>query len=144
MGFRALILASTLLAGAALAEGEAVLSSCRWEGMARRRGGSLPWKPRWEAGTLAIRDDKVVWSDAHDPGKNVIVPISRLTAHFLSCREAEGRGCFEWGFRTKREEFRFRDLFTSPSGSYRLVEIRDRVGEILPGLPASVCAPYPR
>jgi hypothetical protein len=116
---------------------EALLSGCRWETMARRSPGFVVGASRWDAGTLAVRDEKVLWVDARDPGRNVIVPLSRLAGHSLACGDGPAASvCTEWRLRTRREEYRFRDLVSGPTGSPRLIEIHDYVRSVLADLSA--------
>ena len=109
---------------------------CRWEALARRGPGLIAGTTRWNAGTLSVRDEKVIWVDARDPGLSLIVPLSRVTGHSLVCREAPP-ACTEWRLRTRREEYRFRDLASGPNGSARLIEIHDHVRSVLPDPPAA-------
>ena len=109
---------------------------CRWEALARRVPGPVVGTSRWDAGILAVRDDKVIWVDARDPGLNLIVPLSRVTGRSLLCRDAP-QTCTEWRLRTRREEYRFRDLASGPNGSARLIEIDDHVRSVLSDPPTA-------
>ena len=112
-------------------------AGCRWESMERRSPGLVVGKARWRAGALAVRDEKVIWVDARDPGLNLIVPLSRVTASTLACDDGqEASSCREWRLGTRREEYRFRDLLSGPKGSSRLVEIHETVRSALADLPA--------
>lgn len=109
--------------------------SCRWDRMAKRRGGLVLLGSRWEEGSLTIQDDKVTWKDARDPGKNVIVPLGRVTGQLGSCDAGRPSApCKEWGFRTKREAYLFRDSLAPAGASARLREIHDHVSSLLPEL----------
>ncbi len=143
MGSRlsAAFLVPALLAGVVappLGAAEVPVSGCRWEAMTRRSPGLVVGKARWQIGTLAVRDEKVIWADARDPGRNLIVPLSRVTGQTLECDDvSSGRTCTEWRLRTRREEFRFRDLLSGPKGSPRLIEIHETVRSALADLPAA-------
>jgi len=116
---------------------DAPLSGCRWEAMARRSPGFVVATARWRAGTLAVRDEKVLWVDSQDPGRNLIVPLSRVIGHSLTCSDGPTAPvCTEWRLRTRREEYRFRDLVSGAKGSPRLIEIHDFVRSVLVDLPA--------
>lgn len=113
------------------------LSGCRWEAMARRSPGFVVATARWRGGTLAVRDEKLLWVDSQDPGRNLIVPLSRVTGHSLTCSDGPTAPvCTEWRLRTRREEYRFRDLVSGAKGSPRLIEIHDFVRSVLVDLPA--------
>jgi hypothetical protein len=131
-----------LAGGAAVAFAEGApppAAGCRWDQVARRSAGSFPGTRRWDAGSLAVKDGKVVWADGRDPGRNVIVPLGKVTGQYLECDSGpEPAPCSAWGFRTKREEYVFRDLVSGRAGSLRLVEIRDYVRSAVPGLPETV------
>jgi hypothetical protein len=116
---------------------EPPLSGCRWEALARRGPGRLVGTTRWNAGTLAVRDEKLIWVDARDPGLNLIVPLSRVTGHSLVCLGPGNSSCTEWRLRTRREEYRFRDLASGRDGSARLTEIHDHVRSVLSDPPAA-------
>ena len=106
--------------------------ACQWDRMTKRRAGLALWS-RWEEGSLTLRDDKVTWTDSRDPGKNVIVPLGRVIGLIGSC---DGRHpsapCKEWGFRTKREAYLFRDPLAPSGESSRLREMNDHVRALLP------------
>ena len=115
---------------------DAPLSGCQWEAMARRSPGFVVATARWRAGTLAVRDEKVLWVDSQDPGRNLIVPLSRVTGHSLICSGGPTAPvCTEWRLRTRREEYRFRDVVSGTKGSPRLIEIHDFVRSVLVDLP---------
>src|SRR5512140_3399453 len=79
------------------------VEACRWEALARRRSTSLLGIVRWDRGTLSVRDDKVIWVDDRDPGRNLVVPISRVTDVSLTCPAGPAPGgCVEWASRTTR------------------------------------------
>ena len=117
--------------------GGAQTAGCRWESLARRSPGFLVGTSRWDDGTLSVRDEKIVWVDARDPGRSLIVPLSRVTGHRLVCRDAPAPACTEWRLSTRREEYRFRDGASGPNGSPRLAEIDEHVRTVLSDLPAA-------
>jgi hypothetical protein len=131
---------AALLAAVAVPCGAAEIpfSGCRWEAMARQVPGFGSGSSRWRAGTLVIRDEKVLWVDSRDPGRNLIVPLSHAAGHSLSCGGGPAAtACTEWRLRTRREEYRFRDLLSGPDGSPRLIEINDHVRSVIADLPAA-------
>ena len=62
----------------------------RWDGLERRNPGLLVFRSRWDPGTLELRDDLVRWADRKNPGKNLVLPVRRLTGHTLVCRGPAG------------------------------------------------------
>ena len=48
-------------------------SSMRWEGLARRNGGVVMLKSRWDPGVLEFKDEALRWTDARDASKNVLL-----------------------------------------------------------------------
>lgn len=138
MGPRLALLVVLALAVAPAPAGGAVdapAAGCRWEALTRRGPGLFPGTSRWDAGALTVRDEKIVWTDARDPGRNLIVPLSRVTGHRLVCREVPPAACSEWRLSTRREEYRFRDLASGPNGSARLAEIDEHIRSVLSDQP---------
>jgi hypothetical protein len=82
----------------------------KWEGLVRRRDGLLLWG-RWRSGTLTLREETLRWTDAKDPGRNLVVPVARGTSHRRVCRDPLAEAtCFEWSLRTKEgESYVFRE-----------------------------------
>lgn len=115
-----LLLAAWLLAAALAASSRAQpapeggAAPFRWEGLARRNPGLVVFRSRWDRGTLELRDDLVRWTDPRDPGKNLVLPVRRLTGHALVCPGGPKAACTEWRVSTKTETYAFREL---PSAS---------------------------
>ncbi len=110
------------------------IANQRWEGLLRRTPGLVLLKSRWDRGVLEFREERLRWVDDRDPGKNLLIPGNLITGQFLECaREGEDGDCFEWGFRTKAEEYHFRDA--SPPGG-RMREIYEFFRAIYPDLPS--------
>jgi hypothetical protein len=82
----------------------------RWEGLARRNAGIVLFRSRWDPGVLELRDDLVRWTDRTNPGKNLVLPVRRLTGHTLVCRGGAGAPCTEWHVATRTETFVFREV----------------------------------
>ncbi len=116
----------------------------RWDGLARRNGGIVMLKSRWDTGYLEFKDASLRWVDARDSAKNVLLPAAQLTEQQLTClKKAGGNECFEWVVKTRSEEYRFRDvgwkqgddakveeLFAYFSGAYpNLISSRQPVDE---------------
>jgi hypothetical protein len=80
----------------------------RWEGLERRNPGLVVFRSRWDAGTLELKDDLVRWADRKNPGKNLVLPVRRLTGHALLCPGAAGAPCTEWRVSTRTETYAFR------------------------------------
>ena len=87
----------------------------RWDGLERRNPGLLVFRSRWDPGTLELRDDLVRWADRKNPGKNLVLPVRRLTGHTLVCRGPAGAPCSEWRLSTKTEVYVFREANAAAS-----------------------------
>lgn len=110
----------------------------RWEGIARRNGGIVLFKGRWDIGTLEFKEESLRWIDARDAGKNLLIPARQIKEQFLTClKQPGGNQCFEWGFRTKEGEYRFRDVSWQQSENKKPVEIFDFLKAIYPSLVSS-------
>jgi hypothetical protein len=68
------------------------------------------FRSRWDPGVLELRDDLVRWSDRVNPGKNLVLPLRRLTGHALRCGGAAGAPCTEWRISTNAETYVFREV----------------------------------
>jgi hypothetical protein len=89
----------------------ATATTGRWDGLARRNGGMVMFKSRWDSGVLEFKDQTLRWTDAKDTTKNLFVPVKAITEQQLTCeKKAGGNDCFEWVVKTKSEEYRFRDV----------------------------------
>jgi len=51
----------------------------RWEGLARRNGGVVVFKSRWDVGVLEFKEETVRWVDAKDSAKNLLIPARSIT-----------------------------------------------------------------
>ena len=110
----------------------------RWEGMARRNSGVVVLKSRWDIGVLEFREETLRWTDLRDAGKNLLIPGRQIVSHVLSCRKKPGgSACFEWGFRTKEGEFRFREADRHGEEPTKPRAIFTFMQAIYPDLPAA-------
>ncbi len=99
-----------VLANAALpVRAQETAAPFRWEGLVRRNPGIVIFRSRWNPGVLELRDDLVRWRDRSDPGKNLVIPLRRLTGHVLKCGREAGSPCTEWRISTKTETYVFRE-----------------------------------
>ena len=103
-----------------------------------RRHAGLVLVGRWRIGTLAFRQETFRWTDARDPGRNLVIPAGRIASHRRTCRNgADASTCFEWSFRTADgESYVFRDGVRGSSGGGRAGEIFTFFTAVLPGVPA--------
>ena len=110
----------------------------RWEGLARRNGGVVLFKGRWDVGVLEFKEETLRWLDAKDAGKNLLIPARQITEQFMTClKKAGGNECFEWGVRTKDGEYRFRDITWEQGEAKKVHELFDFMKAIYPSLVAS-------
>ncbi|MBK9061670.1 MAG: hypothetical protein IPL89_00460 [Acidobacteria bacterium] len=122
MDFRrlsALLLFASLASLASMALAEDAPAPFRWEGFARRNPGIVIFRSRWNPGVLELRDDLVRWTDRGDPGKNLVLPVRRLTGHTLVCRGGADAPCTEWRVATKTEDYIFREVPPAGGASLR-------------------------
>lgn len=109
-----------------------------WEGMARRNSGVVLFKSRWDVGILHFKSETLHWIDAKDPGKNLLIPARQIREQFLTClKKAGGNECFEWGFHTKDDVYRFRDVAWEQGENRKPQEIYDFFKAIYPSLVSS-------
>jgi hypothetical protein len=107
----------------------------RWEGLTRRNPGLVLFRSRWDPGVLELRDDLVRWTDRANPGKNLVLPVRRLTAHVLRCRGAADAPCTEWRVSTKNETYVLREA--PPAGGTTLRRAFDALRGTYPDVPSS-------
>ncbi|HTS03211.1 MAG TPA: hypothetical protein VMN04_11850 [Thermoanaerobaculia bacterium] len=100
--------AGLLLALAGRGAAQPAPSPFRWEGLARRNPG-LVLKSRWDGGVLELKDDLVRWTDRKDPGKNLVLPVQRITSHALKCPAGPAASCTQWRISTRTETYVFRE-----------------------------------
>ena len=118
--------------------GMAAVANRKWEGMVRRNKGVVLFKSRWDVGVLEFKEESIRWVDSKDPSKNLLVPARQVTEQFLSClKKAGGNECFEWGFKTKDGEYRFRDVSWQQGEDVKVMEIFDFFKAVYPSLVAS-------
>ena len=111
IGKRKQELAGTAPQGPAALAATTPATTHRWEGLARRNGGVVMLKSRWDSGVLEFKDQTLRWTDAKDTAKNLFVPVKAITEQQLTCeKKAGGNDCFEWVVKTKGDEYRFRDV----------------------------------
>ncbi len=110
-----------------------------WEGMVRRAPGVVLFRPPWEPGQVSFREEKLVWLDAADEGKNLALPASEIREHFLVCpKDSDSDGdCFEWGVKTADGEYRFRDAAWEKARSAKPLELFEFLRAIFPNLPTA-------
>ena len=110
----------------------------RWEGLARRTTG-LVLKSRWkDAGYLEYKEDLLRWIDANEPDKNLLVPMKQVTEQFLTClKKPGGNECFEWGFKTRDGEYRFRDIAWEQNENDKPVKVYEFLQQAVPTIISS-------
>jgi hypothetical protein len=54
-----------------------------------------------------------------NPGKNLVLPVRRLTGHALVCLGGAAAPCTEWRVATKTETYVFRELPSAGGASLR-------------------------
>jgi len=112
----------------------------KWDGLVRRQDGLLLWG-RWRVGTLTLREETLRWTDGKDPGRNLVLPVARITSHGRVCRDPLlATTCFEWSLRTKDGE---RYVFRSGRQSGAAGEVFAVIAEIAPAIPAETRAGAP-
>jgi hypothetical protein len=137
MHLRRLALAAFLASAAAAGPPAAPAAPApfRWEGLARRNPGIVLFRSRWDAGTLELRDDLLRWSDPKDPGKNLVLPVRRLTRHVLRCPGGTPAPCTEWRVFTRTDAYVFREV--PPAGGATLRRAFDALRAAYADLPSS-------
>ncbi|HQR68838.1 MAG TPA: hypothetical protein PLB02_15725, partial [Thermoanaerobaculia bacterium] len=115
-----------------------------WEGMVRRQKG-LAIAGRWRPGTLAFKEETFRWSDAKDPGRNLVLPAGRIVSHRRVCRDPGAETtCFEWSLVTQDgETYVYRDDGGSDGPGTRIREIFVFFQAILPAVPSETVAGAP-
>lgn len=105
--------------------------------MERRQAG-LVLLGRWRIGTLAFREETLRWTDAKDPGRNLVLPAGRIASERRVCRDpANTETCFEWSLKTvDGDSYVFRDGVRKSPGDGRVSEIFAFFTAILPDIPA--------
>jgi hypothetical protein len=107
----------------------------KWEGLVRRNSGVVLFKSRWDIGTLEFKEESLRWSDAKDASKNLMIPGRQFAEQFLTClKKAGGNECFEWGFKTKDDIYRFRDVSWQQGENAKTKELADFFKAIYPSL----------
>ena len=94
-------------------------SSFRWEGLARRNPGIVLFRSRWNPGVLELKDDLVRWTDRKDPGKNLVLPVRRITGHALKCPAGPAAPCTEWRVSIRTETYVFRETPSADGSALR-------------------------
>jgi hypothetical protein len=124
-----------LAAVGALAAAEDAPAPLRWEGLARRNPGLVVFRSRWNPGVLELRDDLLRWTDRANPGKNLVLPVRRVTSHALRCRGPAAAPCTEWRLSTKTETYVFREV--PPARGETLRRAFDALRGAYPDVPSS-------
>jgi len=110
----------------------------RWDGLTRRNSGVVMFKGRWDAGVLEFQDGSLRWVDAHDAGKNVLLPAAQITEQQLTClKKSGGNECFEWVVKTRNEEYRFRDVSWQQGEDAKVAELFEYFSGVYPSLISS-------
>lgn len=110
----------------------------KWEGMVRRNGGVVVFKSRWDVGYFEFKEETIKWVDADEADKNLLVPIRQVTEFSMRClKKAGGNECFEFGFKTKDDEYRFRDVAWQQNENAKAQEIYRFFKELYPNAVAS-------
>lgn len=107
----------------------------RWEGLTRRNPGLVVFRSRWNPGVLELKDELVRWADAKDPGKNLVLPVRRLTGHALVCPGGASKPCTEWRVTTRTETYVFRE--SPPAGGAALRRAFDALRGTYADIPSS-------
>jgi hypothetical protein len=116
----------------------ALATTARWEGLARRNGGVVILKSRWDAGVLEFKEDTLRWTDARDASKNVLLTAKQITEQQLTClKKAGGNECFEWVVKTKGQDYRFRGISWEQSEDSRVQEVYRFMESLYPNLVSS-------
>ena len=110
----ALALLALLATAASPGRAQETAAPFRWEGLVRRNPGIVLFRSRWNPGVLELKDDLVRWTDRTDPGKNLVLPVGRLTGQVLKCGREAASPCTEWRVLTKTETYVFRE--SPPAG----------------------------
>ncbi len=105
----ALAACAAVAAPRAAAQSAPEAAGLKWEGLVRRNPGLVLFRSRWDPGTLELRDDLLRWADRRNPGKNLVLPMRRLTSHALVCPRGPDAPCLEWRVSTKTETYVFRE-----------------------------------
>lgn len=107
----------------------------KWEGLVRRNSGVVLFKSRWDVGSLEFKEETLRWTDAKDASKNLMIPGRQFAEQFLTClKKAGGNECFEWGFKTKDDAYRFRDVSWQQGENAKVKELADFFKAIYPSL----------
>lgn len=113
-------------------------TTARWEGLARRNGGVVILKGRWDPGVLEFKEDALRWTDGRDAKKNVLLTAKQITEQQLTClKKAGGNECFEWVVKSKGQEYRFRDIAWEQSEDDKVQEIYKFMQALYPSLVSS-------
>ncbi len=110
----------------------------KFEGLARRNSGVVLFKSRWDVGNLEFKEGNIQWSDAKDQGKNLFVTTKQITEHYLTClKKPGGNECFEWGFKTKDGDYKFRDVSWEQGENKKALELYEYLKTTFPTIIAS-------
>jgi len=113
-------------------------TTARWEGLAKRNGGVVILKSRWDTGVLEFKEDSLRWTDAHDASKNVLLTAKQITEQQLTClKKAGGNECFEWVVKTKGQDYRFRGISWEQGEDSRVQEVYKFMQSLYPNLVSS-------
>jgi hypothetical protein len=113
-------------------------TTARWEGLARRNGGVVIMKSRWDGGVLEFKEDTLRWTDGRDAKKNVLLTSKQITEQQLTClKKAGGNECFEWVVKTKNQDYRFRDISWEQGEDGKVLEIYKFMQALYPSLVSS-------
>jgi hypothetical protein len=96
-----------------------------WDGIVRRSPGVVLFRSPWEPGKLSFLENEILWIDAGDAARNIVLPLTTIREQFLVCPKdaSSDRECFEWGVKTVDAEFRFRDAAWQRGETSKLLEL---------------------
>jgi hypothetical protein len=113
-------------------------TTARWEGLARRNGGVVVFKSRWDPGVLEFKENSLRWTDGHDATKNVLLTAKQITEQQLTClKKPETNECFEWVVKSKGQEYRFRDIAWEQGENAKVEEVFKFMKTLYPSLVSS-------
>jgi len=114
------------------------VTNARWEGLARRNGGVVLFKGRWDPGVLEFKEETLRWTDGRDASKNVLLTAKQITEQQLTClKKAGGNECFEWVVKTKGQDYRFRGISWEQGEDARVQEVYKFFQALYPSLVSS-------
>ena len=110
-----------------------------WDVIVMRGGGVVLFRNPWQQGVLSFREEKLLWRDAGDESRNLVLAAAAIREHFLVCPKdaSSDEACFEWGVKTADGEQRFRDVAWAKSDSPKPRELFAFLAALYPDLPTT-------